>query len=181
MPTAEQVEAHWREILGMAGSAALGSGSIQFASEQPLSFQRWLETGTLADRAYIRAPAVAAIQHGGSFFAQAVAMLEISMIGCAFEHAKAFCNTHEIYRSHLEKQPWFRFARVIRNAMLHDMHLECAPGEVVEWNGLRIDETMNGQRIDRRGFLQPAKAYQLLAEIAESARKGYAPPDPDPQ
>lgn len=65
--------------------------------------------------------------------------------------------------------PWYKFLRMIRNSLSHDMHLRFTPYDLKQlpltWSGLTINSSMASKPLQARGFLTRSKAVDLIDEV----------------
>lgn len=67
--------------------------------------------------------------------------------------------------------PWYRFLRIVRNCLSHDMRLRFNAYDLkqlpVSWSGLTIDASMQDQPLQMRDFLSRPKAVELIDAVIE--------------
>jgi len=67
--------------------------------------------------------------------------------------------------------PWYRFLRIVRNCLSHDMRLCFNEYDLkqlpVSWSGLTIDASMQDQPLQMRDFLSRPKAVELIDAVIE--------------
>lgn len=67
-----------------------------------------------------------------------------------FELLKAYCQQSNQLQT-MESEPWFKFIRLVRNALNHDFKLRFSSSDLqslpIEWNGIQITEKDNGQEV----------------------------------
>lgn len=78
----------------------------------------------------------------------------------------------------LKKAPWYQFLRIIRNCLSHDFILTLSKTDrkhlPVQWSGLIIDESMEGNHIPMRDFLPRNKALKLIDEVMAYVKSEFA-------
>ena len=86
----------------------------------------------------------------------------------AFELVKLYGEEHgqaQVIRA----APWYRFLRIIRNCLSHDMRLHFNGYDLkqlpVSWSGLTIDASMQDQPLPMRDFLSRQKAVELIDDV----------------
>lgn len=90
--------------------------------------------------------------------------MNIRMIGKEpYEAIKAYCaETHQMEL--LRKQPWYHFARIIRNAVSHDFRFRFSKADKkllpISWNGQTIDLALNDKVVPLSLF-----GYQTSLEL----------------
>ena len=71
----------------------------------------------------------------------------------------------------VEAAPWYRFLRIIRNCLSHDMKLHFRSYDLkqlpVSWSGLIIDASMQNLQLPMRGFLSREKALELVDAVID--------------
>lgn len=96
-----------------------------------------------------------------------------------FEKIKTYCRGTNTL-SDLKQQPWFHFARLVRNGLNHDQHWLFRTYDrsllPITWNRKTIDESMEGQEMTW-SFYDPFVALELWDEIYEFARTLPGLPD----
>ena len=69
----------------------------------------------------------------------------------------------------IRAEPWYRFLRIIRNCLSHDMRLHFNKYDLkqlpVSWNGLTFHASMQDQPLPMRDFLTRQKAVELLDDV----------------
>lgn len=90
----------------------------------------------------------------------------------AFEAVKDFCTKNNVSRK-LKAEPWYEFARMIRNALTHTFRFEFREYHKtvlpVSWGGRTIDLSMHGKSLDLNFFGYP-QGVQLVFEIEDFIR-----------
>lgn len=65
--------------------------------------------------------------------------------------------------------PWYRFLRIVRNCLSHDMRLHFEKYDLqqlpVSWSGLTIAVSMQDQPLPTRDFLSRQKAVELIDDV----------------
>ena len=82
-----------------------------------------------------------------------------------FEQVKLYGN--ETNQMHLiEGAPWYRFLRIVRNCLSHDMKLQFRSYDLkqlpITWSDLTINASMHNCQLPMRGFLSREKALELF-------------------
>ena len=85
-----------------------------------------------------------------------------------FELVKLYAETHG--QSQIVcAAPWYRFLRIVRNCLSHDMSLHFRDYDLkqlpVTWSGLTIDASMQDQPLPMRDFLSRPKAVELIDDV----------------
>lgn len=85
-----------------------------------------------------------------------------------FEIVKLYGETHgqaDVVRA----APWYRFLRIVRNCLSHDMRLHFNEHDLkqlpVTWSGLTIETSMQDQPLAMRDFLSRPKAVELIDDV----------------
>lgn len=91
-----------------------------------------------------------------------------------FESVKDYGASHG-QASVIQAAPWYRFLRMIRNSLSHDMRFHFKEYDLkqlpVSWSGLTIDASMQDQFLQMRDFLSRQKAVQLIDEVIDYVEK----------
>jgi len=89
----------------------------------------------------------------------------------SFEALYNYCKDNGI-QSHLQSQPWYRFARLVRNCLTHTQKMHFADYQLkwlpVSWNGNTIDKSLEGKELPftTYGYWQTC---ELLSEMQKFA------------
>ncbi|HRQ87077.1 MAG TPA: hypothetical protein PLY16_03120 [Candidatus Saccharibacteria bacterium] len=90
-----------------------------------------------------------------------------NLIKECFEVAKSYSKFMGIGKT-LTVQPWYHWARIVRNAITHDLHFVFNKSDhnilPITWCGKTIDLPMNGMPFTQ-DFLGPELTIQLIVEI----------------
>jgi hypothetical protein len=74
----------------------------------------------------------------------------------------------------LRAQPWFHFARIVRNVVTHNLHFAFSKYDMkilpVSWNGKTIEASMNGQDMPAN-FANPHITLDLIEAMKEFVAK----------
>ncbi len=69
-----------------------------------------------------------------------------------------------------QKQPWYHFARLVRNVVTHDLHFRFGRFDrtilPVNWRGKNIEASMDGQEMTE-DFLDPLTTIDLIIEFTD--------------
>lgn len=91
-----------------------------------------------------------------------------------FESVKDYGELHG-QASVMQAAPWYRFLRMIRNSLSHDMRFHFNGYDLkqlpVSWSSLTIDASMQNQLLQMRDFLSKQKAVQLIDEVIDYVEK----------
>jgi hypothetical protein len=85
-----------------------------------------------------------------------------------FELVKSYGEEHG-QADTIRNAPWYRFLRIVRNCLSHDMLLHFNEYDLkqlpVSWNGLTIDASMQDQPLPVRDFLSRQKVVELMDDV----------------
>lgn len=114
-------------------------------------------------------PKEADFKHASMEFAK---MHVRSFITESFEKTKGYCDsTHQAHL--LKKQPWYQFARMVRNALKHSQHWSFNDYDLsilpVTWHSKTIEAGMNGKEMTWE-FFDPFDSLELWDEMYEFAK-----------
>ena len=92
-----------------------------------------------------------------------------SLIGDGYRLVETYAA--ESKQAHLLRQaPWYNFARIVRNALAHDVRFQFTPNDLnllpVSWRTKVIEATMEGQDLTFE-FFGPADGWQLFCDMQE--------------
>ena len=77
----------------------------------------------------------------------------------------------------LFRAPWYRFLRMLRNSLSHNMKFRFRDYDKlklpVSWSNLTITIEMDDELLPMEGFLTRAKVHQLLDEIFEYIKENF--------
>src|SRR5258708_17520234 len=100
-----------------------------------------------------------------------------ALVCVPFELLRDYCNeNNDISPNHqllalLKATPWFTFARLVRNAMLHNFHFHFGPHEKtflpITWNGIILTEKLDGQALRFELWHKPG--YELFVQMRDFA------------
>jgi hypothetical protein len=90
-----------------------------------------------------------------------------NLIKESFEVVKSYAGENNLTKQ-LKSQPWFEFARMVRNAVSHDLVWYFRPDDLkklpVTWGGKTIDSSLN-RKVLTTDFTDPLVTFELLEEI----------------
>ncbi|WLT32327.1 hypothetical protein [Geothrix sp. PMB-07] len=90
-----------------------------------------------------------------------------NLIKEAFEITKAYAEVNSL-TGQIKQQPWFQFARMIRNSLSHDLHLRFRNSDLpllpVSWQGKTITASMNEHPLPS-DLLDPYATWALFEHI----------------
>ena len=106
-------------------------------------------------------------------FGLALGNLEVlciaSMIRDAFEQIRAYAKEHG-QLDQIRAEPWFDFARTVRNTLSHDRRIMFGPADRARlpfrWDGVEITLAMEGTALDRQQVFPDDRAYRLFTQMA---------------
>lgn len=90
-----------------------------------------------------------------------------NLIKEAFEITKAYAKANSC-TDLLKQQPWYQFARMVRNSLSHDFHIKFQPNDFhhlpVSWQGKTISSSMDGLSLPS-DILDPYTTWILFDQI----------------
>jgi hypothetical protein len=93
-------------------------------------------------------------------------------IGCEpFEFVKDFCKRKQVFDSIMTKEPWYRYAKVVRNSLRHNKRMdlkERGAARDFEWGSRKIPASAHGKPLTFRYF-GPGDWFALHSEILKFA------------
>lgn len=125
------------------------------------------------DRPWLRLPLRVGLntENFGQTLQHADSILDVAMVAMAHEQLKQDAEAAGLARD-WRVQNFARFARVVRDAIVHNMIVKPASKETlpIRWRHLAIDESMVGKPLRRADFLTAGVSFQLVGDMIDWAR-----------
>jgi hypothetical protein len=119
--------------------------------------------------AHYSVPALRALKQGVPVLQQVVSFSEMAAIGFAYQHAKKFCDTHDLL-DQMYKLPWADIAFVIRGCFFHDMIVEIPArnGDAITWRDVELRRADHeGKPLSRQYTFDSKHVFQLLDDMGQ--------------
>ncbi len=119
--------------------------------------------------------AIAEPERTAEVVGEAEGRLFVNMVGVAFELAQSTINRDRLRKKRIADMPWYKTAKTVRNTVFHDEIVREWDGIAfpTQWRDLVFTRDMINKPLQTIGFFDMDHAFQLVADIAESAATDF--------